>query len=104
MSIKLNRSIEEITKIIAKDIGGSGVIAHTMAKRLANLHQDLEPTVSAYLSGKPASFTLGDITLQTIMEKEHCSLPEALFSMSTLLENPELAERYKTLNFRYDHL
>lgn len=93
-------SIEEIAKIIAKDIGSSGTIARKMAERITNLHQDLISAVSAYLAGEPVSFALGDVTLQMIMEKEHCSLVEALFSMNTLLENPELAVNYKFLNFR----
>lgn len=93
-------SVEEITKIIAKDTGSSGAIARRMAERITNLHQDLAPAVAAYLVGEPVSFSLGDITLQTIMEKENCSLIEALFSMSTLLERPELAARYKTMSFR----
>ena len=93
-------SVEEITKIIAKDIGSSGVIARSMAERITNLHPDLALVVSAYLAGESTTFSFGDITLQTIMEKEGCSLVESLFSMSSLLENPELAARYKSMNFR----
>lgn len=93
-------NLEEITKIIAKDTGSSGAIARRMAERITNLHQDLASSVAAYLAGESVSFALGDITLQTIMEKERCSLVEALFSMSTLLEKPELAARYKSMNFR----
>jgi dethiobiotin synthetase len=93
-------SVEEITKKIAKDTSSSGAIARRMAERITNLHQDLAPAVAAYLAGESVSFSLGDITLQTIMEKERCSLVEALFSMNTLLEKPELAERYKSMTFR----
>jgi len=91
---------EEILKIIAKDTGSSGAVARSMAERITDLHQDLAPAVAAYLAGEPVAFTLGDITLQTIREKEHCSLVEALFSMNTLLENPELAAQYQALSFR----
>jgi len=93
-------SVEEITKIIAKDTGSSGAVARSMAERITNLHKDLAPAVAAYLAGESVSFALGDITLQTIMEKEHCSLAEALFSMNTLMENPELAVKYSSLSFR----
>ncbi len=93
-------NLEEIAKIISKDTGSSGAIARYMAERITHLHQDLDSTVAAYLAGESVSFSLDDITLQTIMEKERCSLVEALFSMSTLLEKPELAARYKSMNFR----
>lgn len=93
-------TVEEITKIIEKDTGFSTSVARLMAERITTLHQDLAPAVAAYLAGESALFSLGDITLQTIMEKERCSLVEALFSMSTLLEKPELAARYKSMTFR----
>jgi hypothetical protein len=93
-------SVEEITKIIAKDTGSSGAVARSMAERIMNLHNDLSSAVAAYLAGGSVSFALGNITLQTIMEKERCSLVEALFSMNTLLENPELAQKYQSLSFR----
>ena len=93
-------NIDEITKIIAEDIGSSGAIARSMAERITNLHDDLKSAVDAYLAKKPVSFALGDITLETIMKKEHCSLVEAFFSMNTLLGSPELAEKYKFLKFR----
>jgi hypothetical protein len=93
-------SIEEITKIIAKDIGSSGAIARSMAERISTLHEDLAPAVINYLAGKTVFFALGDISLETIMQKEHCSLVEALFSMNALLDNPELAAKYQSLNFR----
>ena len=92
--------MEEITKIIAKDIGSSGAIARSMAERIMNLHKDLTSAIDAYISGEAVSFALGDITLQTIMQKEHCTLVEALFSMSALLDNPELIPKYQSLNFR----
>ena len=93
-------SIEDIAKIIAKDIGSSGAIARSMAERIAGLHKALSPAVEAYISEKPVSFAYGEITLQTIIEKERCSTIEALFSMSALLENSELAARYKSMSFR----
>jgi hypothetical protein len=71
-----------------------------MAERITNLHKDLAPAVNAYIAGESVSFVFGDISLQTIMEKENCSLVEALFSMSTLLEKPELAAQYKSMTFR----
>ena len=92
--------VDEITKIIAKDTGLSGTMVRNMAERITKLHEDLTPAVSAYLAGESVSFALGDITLQMIMEKERCSLAEALFSMNTLLEKPELAARYKSMSFR----
>jgi hypothetical protein len=91
---------EEITKKIAKDTGSSGAVARSMAERILKLHDDLLPAVNAYIAGESVSFALGSITLQTIMQKEHCSIVEALFSMNTLLENPELAAKYKSLSFR----
>ena len=93
-------SIEEITEVIARDLDSSGVVAHIMAKRILKLNDDLLPAVNAYLSGESVSFVYGDITLQTIMQKEHCSLVEALFSMHTLLESPELATKYHSLRYR----
>lgn len=93
-------NIEEITKIIAKDIGSSGAIARCMAERISTLHEDLAPAVASYLAGESVSFVLGDITIETIMQKEHCSIVEALFSMNALLNNPELAAKYQSLNFR----
>jgi hypothetical protein len=93
-------SVEEITKIIAKDTGSSGAVARSMAEHILNLHNDLSPAVAAYLAGETVLFSLGDITLQTVMKKERCSLVEALFSMNALLENPELAAKYQSLSFR----
>lgn len=95
-----NMTVEEISKIIEKDTGSPGPIARRMAERITNLNKDLSSAVEAYLAGEVVSFTLGDITLQTIMEKERCSTVEALFSMHTLLENPEIAARYESINFR----
>jgi hypothetical protein len=93
-------SIEEIAKIIAKDTGSSGAIARRMAERITNLREELAPAVAAYLAGDSVSFEMGDITLETIMQKERCSVAEALFTMNTLIENPELAEKYQSLRFR----
>ena len=92
--------VEEIAKIIERDTGYSGAMARSMAERITNLHPDLAPVVASYLAGETVRFALGDITLKTIMQKEHCSLVEALFSMNVLLENPELATKYLSLNFR----
>ena len=93
-------NMKKIIKIIAKDTGSSGAIARNMAERITNLHKDLDAAVEAYIAEKPVSFALGDITLETIMKKENCSLAEALFSMNSLLKNPQLAEKYQSLNFR----
>ena len=93
-------TVEEITKIIAKDIGSSGAIARSMAERILKLHDNLSSTVSAYLAGESVAFALGDITLETIIQKQRCSIVEALFSMNTLLEKPELAAKYQSLSFR----
>jgi hypothetical protein len=92
--------VEEITKIIAKDMGSSGAVARRMAERITELHKDLSSAVADYLEGNPVTFTFGDISLQTIMHKEHCSLVESLFSMNVLLENPELAAKYQSIQFR----
>jgi hypothetical protein len=93
-------SVDEIARIIAKDTGSTGAMARRMAERVTSLHKELDATVAGYLNGESVSFSFGDITLETIIEKENCSLIEAIFSMSTLLDRPELADRYKSLPFR----
>jgi hypothetical protein len=40
------------------------------------------------------------VTLDMIMEKEHCKYIQAVFSMNALLNNPQFAEMYA--DFRFD--
>jgi hypothetical protein len=80
------------------------IMAGQMAEQLRNVHVDLRPVVSAWAKGEPTNFEFQGITLDTIIEKEHCTYIQAVFSMSTLLTEPEFASVYLDFPFDADRL
>jgi hypothetical protein len=68
--------------------------------KFENLNNQLQSSFDLWLDNNQISdFKVNDISFKQIMEKEKIDFIDALFSMNTLLENPELAEKYNDLKF-----
>lgn len=97
-------SLENVANKIANEVGCEMEIAERMAEQLTKIHEDLRPIVSAWLKDELTEFEYKGITLKTIMAKEHVKYIQAVFSMSTLLSNPEFAAMYFDFQFDTDCL
>jgi len=97
-------SIERISKKIIMEVGCESEMAERMAVQLAEIHENLKPIVSAWLLDELVGFEYNGITLNTIMEKERVTYVQAIFSMSTILNDPEFAEMYLEFEFDTDYL
>ncbi len=68
--------------------------------KFENLNNQLQSSFDLWLDNNQISdFKVNNISFEQIMEKEKIDFIDALFSMNTLLENPELAEIYSDLKF-----
>ena len=90
MAMKLSIAAEKI----ADETGVDMETAEVMAKQLQKLHPDLKGVAEAWYQGREIGFALDDITLDTIREKEGGAYVNAIFSMSALLKNPDMAKGY----------
>jgi len=69
---------------------------------LSYLHPEVLPLVESWLAGEHEDFEFSGISLQEIMEKEHDTYLDALFSMSAFLRNPETVSSYSSYEYYYD--
>ena len=97
-------NLENIAKKISAQVECDLDLALTMAAQLTKVHEDLRPVVSAWLKDELIGFEHQGIDLDTIMKKEHVKYIQAIFSMSTLLSNPEFAAMYSDFEFMTDRL
>ena len=89
---------------IAKETGCDKIAAKQMTEQIKKIHKDLRPVVSAWVKGDLIGYNLNGITLDTIMEKERITYIQAIFSMSTLLNNPDFATMYLDFPFDADYM
>lgn len=94
---------DNIIKALAKDEGYSIEEATNKVNnyQLENINYDvLKPVIELWLeSGKISNFNVEGISLTDIMHKEKCDFVQALFSMSVLIENSEIAKHYNEIEF-----
>jgi len=83
-----------ISEKIADETGTDMETAEVMARQLQKIHPDLKGVVEAWYQGKEIGFTLDGITMDIIREKEGGAYVNAIFSMSVLLKNPDMAKGY----------
>jgi hypothetical protein len=95
---------EKAAKKISDEVGCDMIMAVQMTEQLRNIHVDLRPVVSAWAKGGLTGFEFRGITIDTIIEKERCTYIQAVFSMSTLLNEPEFASMYLGFPFDTDYL
>ena len=69
--------------------------AKNLANALCNSPKDFQEVVSNWITGKTDNYIFGDISLETIRQKEQCSYLTALLRMQLLLSDPVLAAGYK---------
>jgi hypothetical protein len=74
--------------------------AEKLCERIEVLHEDLDEVINMWIAaGEISPYSVEGITIQDIMTKEKCNFIRALFSMSVLIKNPQLAARYNELKF-----
>lgn len=95
---------EKIVSKIKAELNCSDELAQKMSSQLKTLDKKLKPVVEAWLHDDKIGFDLNGITLDLIMEKEHVSYIQAIFSMNTLLSNPQFAAIYNEFDFSVDML
>lgn len=89
----------ELIQRIMEDTGSSREMADGIAKRLSGLSPTLREAAAKwaceYMSDKELSeIKAGDVSLLDIMNREEKRFVEALFSLSVLEKDPELAKDY----------
>ena len=96
----VNFTVEEALPKIREEYSCSENEALTMAERLMNVKSpELDIYVESWFRGENKPFEFLGITSDYIMEKERGSYLGAIFSMSVLLEQPDLVELYKICRF-----
>ena len=83
-----------------RETGRPDRLAAIMASRLNQIRPELQPCVAAWMNGNQLEFSYQGVSLDEIMTKEKCSYIDAVFSMNTLLNNPQIAARYHSFDFR----
>ena len=96
--IRIN--LQTATEKISNETNCTKAIAEKMAHQLQHVNEALSPCVEAWLIGEEIDFTFNTIALSEIIEKEKTPYVHAIFRMSTLIDNPEWVEHYKTRRFR----
>ena len=91
--------IKESAAKIAEITGATSEAAMKTAKQLEKIHPDLADVVSSWLEGEDSEFEVHGVTLKKIMSSNRCSYLDAVFTMSTILKEPELAAVYKKPRF-----
>ena len=86
--------INKIARKIADETNVDMVTAEIMAVQLGKVHPDLKEAVNAWLKGQEISFEFSGISLERIMRRNKCNYLHAIFSMSSVLYEPELAKAY----------
>lgn len=92
--------LEKLKNMIIEQTNRTEHLTELMIQNIANLDPRLLAIFKDWYDGKSIEFSYRNISLNRIKEKEKCSDIDAIFSMSTLLKNPEMLETYKEFDFR----
>jgi len=84
----------KIAQKIADKTNVDMVTAETMATQLGKVHPDLKGVIDAWLNGQEIQFEFGGVSLERIMRRNKCNYLHAIFNMSSILNEPELAKAY----------
>ncbi len=95
----LNFDEKKAIKTIISRTGCTQKTAFDTMLQLKKVHASLHPHIIDWVNGGEGSFEFFDITSDEIMQKEKASYVQAVFRMSSILNNPESAERYKKRRF-----
>ena len=95
---------ERLIKKIMDETGDRRGLAETSLIQLGKLHPALNEVVEAWKKGKELPFEFNGITMADILKKEKGSYFSAIFTMSTLLKNPDWTKDYLTLEFFVDDI
>ena len=86
--------VDKVAKKIADETGTDIETAKKMAISLMMVHPDLGEVIEVWISGQELPFERYGVSLDKIMRRNKCKYIYAIFTMSSLLENPELAKAY----------
>ena len=86
--------INKIARRIADETGVDMISAEIMATQLQKVHLDLKSVVDAWLNGQELPFEFSGVSLEKIMRRNKCNYVHAIFCMSSILKEPELAKAY----------
>lgn len=95
----LDIDLEKAAKLIEIETNSRPILANVMAKQLTAVHEDLYPIVEAWLNGERPDFQFQDISISYIQNREKGPYVSSIFTMSTLLKNPEMIKGYKESTF-----
>ena len=87
-------------ELIMQETGNGEKMASIIANSLHHIVKELQPVVEAWLSGKKVEYKYKGISMDDIIEKEHLSTVDAIFTMQTLIKSPILAEKYMSIDWR----
>ena len=94
------------SKLVFKRVKEETNYADSSIKRFCesinNLHPDLNHVIESWLNGNYINFEFNGITIENIMQKKQCKFIEAVYSMSSFLEHPELIDGFNDYEFGYD--
>jgi hypothetical protein len=94
----------KVIEKISKETSCDKIAAEQMIEQIQKINKELRPVVSAWVKDELIGYNLNGITLDTIMEKERITYIQAVFSMSTLLDNPDFAAMYLEFPFDADYM
>jgi len=95
MDMEMSELATKIAAVTGKEIDD----ATKMAEQLEKVHPDLAAVVTSWLEGEETEFEAHGVTIKRIMSSNRCSYLDAIFTMSTILKEPELAAVYKKPRF-----
>jgi hypothetical protein len=100
MELNLDLVAKKICAETNSDLG----LATIQANQLTKIHEDLYPVVEAWLRDELIGFEFKGVTLDMIREKQGSTYIESIFTMWSLLDNPEMAEKYPEIRFFRDRV
>jgi len=87
-------NINQVARKIADETNVDMGTAEAMAIQLEKVHPDLKSIVDTWLNGLETPFEFGGVSLEKIMRRNKCHYLHAIFCMSSILNEPELAKAY----------
>lgn len=84
-----------LKRILIEREGYNELEANSEVKYLKNLNSNLQETFDNWLNkGEIGNFSVGKVTIHTIMEKSRVNFLSALTSMSVFIDEPKEAKKY----------
>lgn len=74
--------------------------AKNINERIANIHVNLQESLNLWINeNRISTFSFEGITFDFIMKKKNTNFINSVFTMSTLIKNPDMIEHFKQMFF-----